>query len=197
MGLSVLDRARQIVWQLGGTWHGSYAMCRCPAHDDRTPSLSVKAGETAVLFHCFAGCTGAAVTAALRENKILVHSDTNRGLPPNEKNFTQLAKNIWDDALPIPGTLAERYLESRAIDPSGLDARFIARAQVGPKGDRKFAPALIAPIEDDRGIVSIQRTFLSASPVGKARWSNPSAVSERSAAEPFAKVGSRPTGFSI
>ncbi|OBX17922.1 hypothetical protein A9995_14075 [Erythrobacter sp. QSSC1-22B] len=173
MGLSVIDRARQIVRQLGGTWHGNYAMCRCPAHEDHTPSLSVKAGETAVLFHCFAGCAGAAVTAALRDNKIPVHSDAIRALPLSESNFTQLARKIWDDAQPISGTLAERYLKSRAIDPSGLNARFIAHAQIGPKRDHRFAPALITPIEDDHGIVSIQRTFLSASPVGKAEMDEP------------------------
>ena len=173
MGLSVIDRARQIVRQLGGSWHGNYAMCRCPAHDDHTPSLSVKAGESAVLFHCFAGCTGAAVTAALRDNKIPVYSDANRGFLPSERDFTHLVRKIWEEALPIPGTLAERYLESRAIDPSGLNARFIARAQIGPKRDRRFAPALITPIEDDHGIVSIQRTFLSASPVGKAEMDEP------------------------
>ena len=41
-------------------------MCPCPAHDDNTPSLSVT--ETAngkILYHCFAGCSQAAVTDAL------------------------------------------------------------------------------------------------------------------------------------
>jgi DNA-binding transcriptional ArsR family regulator len=31
--------------------------CRCPAHDDRTPSLSVADGVEGVIFHCHAGCT--------------------------------------------------------------------------------------------------------------------------------------------
>ena len=34
-------RAREIVDSLGGTWRRNRGMCRCPAHDDRTPSLSV------------------------------------------------------------------------------------------------------------------------------------------------------------
>ena len=29
---------------------------RCPAHDDRSPSLSLRAGERAILIKCFAGC---------------------------------------------------------------------------------------------------------------------------------------------
>ena len=38
-----------IVAALKGRWHGSYAMCVCPAHADRTPSLSVRQGERGIL----------------------------------------------------------------------------------------------------------------------------------------------------
>ncbi len=39
---------------------------RCPAHDDRGPSLSVReTSEHAVLLHCFAGCTVHDITTAL------------------------------------------------------------------------------------------------------------------------------------
>ena len=67
-------RAREIVDSLGGAWRRNRGMCRCPAHDDRTPSLSVSLGRHAILFHCFAGCSyqsfmsdaKAAAAAALR-----------------------------------------------------------------------------------------------------------------------------------
>ena len=43
---------------------------RCPAHDDRGPSLSVReTPEQAVLLHCFAGCTVNDITVALGLNK--------------------------------------------------------------------------------------------------------------------------------
>ena len=45
-----------LVGTLGGTWHGLTAMCRCPAHDDRTPSLSLRQGDRGVVVTCFAGC---------------------------------------------------------------------------------------------------------------------------------------------
>ena len=30
---------------------------RCPAHDDRSPSLSIAEGKHAILVHCFGGCS--------------------------------------------------------------------------------------------------------------------------------------------
>lgn len=38
---------------------------RCPAHEDRTPSLSIRDGERGVLLHCFSGCEKAAIVRAL------------------------------------------------------------------------------------------------------------------------------------
>ncbi len=39
----------------------------CPAHDDRTPSLSIKESHTGkILVHCFAGCSQDEVISALR-----------------------------------------------------------------------------------------------------------------------------------
>ena len=64
----VIERpdAAAIVKALGGRWHGDSASCRCPAHDDREPSLSVGVSNGMVLVHCHAGCSQAAVIDALR-----------------------------------------------------------------------------------------------------------------------------------
>ena len=45
--------------------NGSGWVSRCPAHEDRNPSLSVTEGADNVLLHCFAGCDIDAITAAL------------------------------------------------------------------------------------------------------------------------------------
>lgn len=58
-------RARKIVEALDGTWSRSRGMCCCPAHPDRTPSLSITLGKRAILVHCFAGCTNEAVIQAM------------------------------------------------------------------------------------------------------------------------------------
>lgn len=44
----------------GGGW-----MARCSAHDDRHPSLSIRAGDRGLLLRCFAGCSLEDITAAL------------------------------------------------------------------------------------------------------------------------------------
>lgn len=45
---------------------GSQWSARCPAHDDRGPSLSVReTPDGAVLLHCFAGCPVDAVVGAM------------------------------------------------------------------------------------------------------------------------------------
>src|SRR5579871_1733602 len=54
--LSNLHRVRRS----GDGW----AAC-CPAHDDRSPSLSVSVRGGKILVHCFAGCSVQAICAAL------------------------------------------------------------------------------------------------------------------------------------
>lgn len=60
---------------------------KCPAHDDRSPSLSVKEGEDGrVLVHCFAGCCLAAILAALE----LAPRDLFAGPPPQPQQQAAL-----------------------------------------------------------------------------------------------------------
>ena len=47
------------------TGPGRY-LSRCPAHDDRSPSLAIKDGDDGrVLLHCFAGCETEDVLSAI------------------------------------------------------------------------------------------------------------------------------------
>lgn len=56
--LSRLDKVRQTG---RGTW-----TARCPSHDDKGPSLSLKEVEDGrILLHCFAGCEAAEVLASV------------------------------------------------------------------------------------------------------------------------------------
>lgn len=167
--VSIEDQAERVVRQLGGKWCGNFAMCRCPAHTDATASLSVRVGTKAVLFHCFAGCTSAAIMVALRSGKVLAPADHDPGQRQEGKaDLNKVALAVWRQAKPFTSTLADHYLRSRAIIPDGITARFDPRCQFGAGAAKAFAPALIVPIEEDAGVVAIHRTFLRSEGGGKA-----------------------------
>jgi putative DNA primase/helicase len=61
----------------GGGWK-----CRCPAHEDGKPSLSLDLGEGGrLLTHCFAGCTKAAVFDGLKAKGVLLNGDARPAEP--------------------------------------------------------------------------------------------------------------------
>jgi hypothetical protein len=59
--------AAELAAALGGRRSGSGYVARCPAHDDRNPSLAIAERDGRLLVHCFAGCEQSAVIAALRD----------------------------------------------------------------------------------------------------------------------------------
>ena len=58
--------AADIAKHLHGRKSGSGWMARCPAHDDREPSLSLRDVDGKVLVHCHAGCDQRSVIEALK-----------------------------------------------------------------------------------------------------------------------------------
>src|SRR4051794_36130728 len=59
--------ADAIVLGLQARRSGSTWMAKCPAHDDRVPSLSISEKDGKVLVKCFAGCEQRNVIEALKE----------------------------------------------------------------------------------------------------------------------------------
>jgi hypothetical protein len=58
--------ARELAAVLGGRKSPRGWVARCPAHDDREPSLSIVDGRNGrPIFHCFAGCDWRDVLDAL------------------------------------------------------------------------------------------------------------------------------------
>jgi putative DNA primase/helicase len=159
-------RAKNIVEQLGGVWRGTRGECRCPAHDDGSPSLSVRLGETAILFHCFAGCTTIEVLKALQRRKL--HDRTAVAMPEGKpkRDMGALALRLWHASKPVAGTLAEDYLIARGLSaPFPRALRFNAATIVGSGAEKRVMPAMIAAVENDLGLVAVQRTFLDPSNV--------------------------------
>jgi putative DNA primase/helicase len=60
-------KAAEIAHHLHGRKSGPSYMARCPAHDDRNPSLSLRDEDGKVLVHCHAGCQQEQVIEALKE----------------------------------------------------------------------------------------------------------------------------------
>ena len=171
-------QGRTIVGQRGGRWTGASGMCRCPAHDDRDPSLSVRVGETTLLFHCFAGCATVDVLRALRAlpagatagGRLSVATE-----PASHQaiSLQPIAARLWQESRPLGGSLAARYLSIRGLVSHSAQLRFHPRVQRGPRRLASFHPALLAAVRDDAGLVAVHRTFLDPATAGKAQIDSP------------------------
>ena len=165
---SLEEDGQALVQRLGGRWTSSGGMCRCPAHDDRTPSLSVRVGDRRLLFHCFAGCETGDVIRALVARHLL---GTERWAGSVEAALTAAdpgprnrgaATRLWSAARPIEKSPAESYLGSRGLTLGTWALRYHARTPYGPGAQAIFRPAMIAAVRDESGLVAIHRTFLDA-----------------------------------
>jgi transposase len=83
-------------------------MCCCPAHDDRTPSLSVTLGRKAILFHCFAGCSKEFMEAGKRR----LAGDTARAATTGE------VQDLRREARALKECVADLTLENRLLKKS-------------------------------------------------------------------------------
>lgn len=174
--------AREVVSRLMGRWAGRRGTCRCPAHEDSSPSLSVsETRDGRVLVHCFAGCDQMAVIDALKrlglwgDGEVIVdpsypghfttrHDDIRER---DDRSRRIEAQDIWDRARVATGTKAEAYLRARGIKlPIPDQIRFIGSLAHGPSGNA--FPAMIARIADARGLCAVQRTYLSKTDALKA-----------------------------
>lgn len=162
MSASMAAAGEKIVRRLGGIWANDRGMCRCPAHEDRTPSLSIRCGRTALLFKCFAGCTVAEILAALRTERLDVpigksgksdHCQAGGGT-------AGYAVRLWNLGHSVTGTPAERYLRSRSIPVIHDVMRYLPATPLGRGKSVRFLPALLIAVGKSRRLAAIQRTFL-------------------------------------
>lgn len=157
-----------LVHRLGGTWHRKSGMCRCPAHDDQSPSLSVRVGRSRLLFKCFAGCDRRDVLRAIYRLGPQTLEAIGSGAPPNEglDDWRQWrARELWSESRSLQGSIGQTYLRNRSVDICPASLRFNDRTPLGKRSAAIFRPALIAAVTDDSGLLAIQRTFLD--PLGR------------------------------
>jgi putative DNA primase/helicase len=174
--------AGEIAVALGGKRTGSNSfVVRCPAHEDKSPSLSLSDVDGLVLWHCHAGCTQRDVRDALAGRGLWPRpgdagEPTPRAKPrqakPRNNEHWDFAGKIWCESVDPRGTLAEQYLRGRGLelddDLCGRVLRFHGRCPFGKdeKDKRVFVPALVVafrPIRNDdetRPPVAIHRIGL-------------------------------------
>jgi putative DNA primase/helicase len=174
-------RAEAIAVALRGSRVGCGWIARCPAHDDRQASLSIReADEGKILVHCFAGCDQTSVIAALRLHGLwqdsgrprfirsaprLVDKGSSEG---NDNTRTKAALSVWQSTSPAGGTLVETYLSSRGLllsPPATL--RFHAGLRHPSGGNWPAMVALVTRGTDDVP-VAVLRTFVARDGSGKA-----------------------------
>jgi hypothetical protein len=174
--------AEAIAKALGGRKAGAAWMARCPAHEDRAPSLSIAdARDGKVLVRCHAGCDQQDVIAALRARGVW-DADARRPIrfsrkpdlvPPPETNTDTIrrieaALALWRASHPAEGTLVETYLRSRGLTtPIPPSIRFHSGLK-HPSGG--IWPAMVALVTHgaDGSPIGVHRTFLAADGSAKA-----------------------------
>jgi putative DNA primase/helicase len=186
--MALAGRARRIVEALSGHWtcHSdtSGAMCCCPAHDDRTPSLSVRLGTSALLFKCFGqGCSASDIIAALKRRNLWEYvpgeaepetqPDTPASPKERKSDLGAAALGLWRRSQALAGTLAQAWLLSRHHATLSPELRYLARCPLGRGESARFYPAMIAAVRNELGLVAIQRTFLSPDGRAKATMTHP------------------------
>ena len=142
--------------------HGSYMAC-CPAHDDKTPSLSITEISDGVLIHCHAGCAYKDVISELDL------ADRRSSTKPSES----YAQQIWHDSYPITGTLVERYLSSRGLfDVTSAALRYHPRLKYRSRSEWPAMVSLITNALTGESM-GIHRTFLAVNGSSKAPVEQP------------------------
>src|SRR5579863_391245 len=169
---AALGRARRAS---GGWWS-----CLCPAHDDHSPSLSIRDGDRRPEIKCWAGCDARDVLAELRRRGLIAEAapKTRPVRPPRTvqqdvddaaiaRRVTQ-ARCIWSQAVPAAETLIETYLASRGISiPPPASIRLAPRCWHSDACG--YLPAMVAAIVNVQGeLMGIHRTFLRPDGTGKA-----------------------------
>jgi putative DNA primase/helicase len=173
--------AETIAKTLKGRKSGANWIARCPAHDDRKPSLSIRdADDGKVLVRCHAGCTQDSVLAALRQQGLWTVSGPNQSggtasaSVTNQKDRDDVAQRSsralkrWQSTKPPYGTVVEKYLRSR-----GLDLPWLERIRFHPglkHCSGEVWPAMVGLVTrgGDDVPLAIHRTFLARDGAGKA-----------------------------
>lgn len=174
-----MTNARDLTNALGGKWYRKYGAAPCPVcqpeKDKHQNALTVADGRNGrLVLDCKkSGCAFLDILAAAGvrsgdyappDAATLAQRDAEQKAEAAKR--AAQAKQVWTEAQPIAGTLAETYLRGRGITcdlPQVL--RFHGECWHGPTAKRY--PALIAAVQG-ANLPAVHRTYLRADGSGKA-----------------------------
>jgi putative DNA primase/helicase len=173
--------AETIARALGGRRAGATWMARCPAHDDRSPSLSISSGKDGkVLVRCHAGCDQRDLIAVLQARGLW--QTTGRALVIARNPWRRLAEDpnadalkrgaaalaIWQASQVAEGSLVATYLRSRGLRLPGLPALRFHAGLKHPSGGVWPAMVWLVTHGGTGSPIAVHRTFLARDGGGKA-----------------------------
>jgi len=141
----------------------------CPAHNDRSPSLSVNVGaDGKLLLHCFAGCSfdsiiSAAGLAGSKAYRSVTRSDLEAIQEQQRQEDVRRAaycRKLWKQGQPIEGTLSQSYLASRNIHQWSATQRHHPSLIYANTGEP--LPALLTAVQRQGKLVGLHRIYLNA-----------------------------------
>ena len=103
-------------------------LARCPAHEDRSPSLSIRETGDRVLLFCHAGCTAPEIVAAVG----LTMADLFDGKPSSGKSSTPR----------VPFSERAAVIEREAGVAAVIGSDFLEHKEIGPTTWARLAQAV-------------------------------------------------------
>jgi putative DNA primase/helicase len=177
-------RAEALARALAGRRVGRGWVACCPAHRDRTPSLSINEDRDTILVHCFGGCSQGAVRDALKARGLwhgwprerVSSGAESRKLEDSNQMRTRAALRIWRSAQPAGEALVEVYLRSRGL--RGCVPPTLRFHPALRHGSGQTAPAMVGLVTlgADNTPVAVHRTYLRPDGTAKAEL-NPNKMS--------------------
>lgn len=158
------------------------APCPVPSHGqgrgDRCHSLSLRDGDDGkLLVNCHAGCNAEDILVEIRKRGLAQNKlcpSARCASNADRRSLSDYARQLWQDARAIEGTLAERYLRRHRGLTIPLPPTLRFHPQVKIPRERRWLPALIAAASgDDHVVGAVQVTWLDPVTGAKANVEPP------------------------
>ena len=103
---------------------------RCPAHDDKGPSLRVTDANGKILIHCFAGCSPADIVGILGVNlsDLFPPRNEHEAVQYRREKFTKVTLKEMQQEVMICMFVLNDVLEGRPLQPKDIERARRAKA---------------------------------------------------------------------